>query len=72
MQDICEGCNIDSWKVGSCIDTSSFFDVDLLQKQQSSILKRMLQQQNRLLEDLEDAFEQALIDVILASLGKEK
>ena len=70
MQDICECCSFDSWKVGTCIDTSSLFDVDFLQKQQSSILKRMLQQQSQLLEDLEDAFEQAFIDVILMTLGQ--
>lgn len=70
MQDICEGCSVDSWKLGTCIDASSLYDVDFLKKQQSSILKRMMQQQSQLLEDLEDAFEQAFIDVILVNLDQ--
>jgi hypothetical protein len=72
MQDICEGCGIDSWKMGTCFDTSTLFDVGLLQNQQSSLLKRMLQQQSRLLEDLEDAIELALIDVISMHLGRAR
>ena len=72
MQEICEGCGIDSWKMGTSIDTGSLFDVDFLKNKQSLLLKRMLQQQGRLLEDLEDAIERALIDVILTHLGRSR
>jgi len=71
MQDICEGCGIDSWKMGTCI-AGSLFDVDFLKNKQSLLLKRMLQQQGRLLEDLEDAIERAFIDVILTHLGRSR
>jgi hypothetical protein len=58
--------------MGTSIDTGSLFDVDFLKNKQSLLLKRMLQQQGRLLEDLEDAIERALIDVILTHLGRSR
>jgi GTPase SAR1 family protein len=72
MQDICEVCGIDSWNMGTCIDTSSLFDADFLKNNQSLLLEQMLQQQSRQLEDMEDAIERALIDVILIHLGRAR
>ena len=76
MQDICNTCNINSWKMGTCINTSTLlnipgtttFHLNKNQHQQSSssslILQRMVQQQYRLLQDMEDGIEDAFIDLI--------
>lgn len=66
MQDICNACNINSWKMGSCINTSTLLDIPgtIFHQNKNQQLHRMVQQQYRLLQDMEDGIEAAFIDLM--------
>jgi hypothetical protein len=83
MQNVCNTCNINSWKMGTCINTSTLLDVPGTtlhqnknqQQQQSSssvLLQRMVQQQRRLLQDMEDGIESAFIDLIAMHIDQTR
>ena len=66
MQGICAEYNIDSWKIGTCMDTSKDHIVEetYSQSQTPTMLQKMMHQQRDTLMDLEDAIEGAFIDMI--------
>jgi hypothetical protein len=75
MQDMCRSCGIDSWKMGSCMDSISNANIDDIissQNQQSALLQRMLKQQNEILEMMEASTEEAFIDMIAMHLDRSK
>ena len=73
MQDICQNCGIDSWKMGTCMDSSiGTIDENYSQNQQYTMLHRMLQQQSQILEDMEDAIESAFIEMISMHLDRSR
>jgi len=71
MQDICKKWGIESWRMGTCMDASSN-TIDGNHPQQSTLLKRMIQQQKQILEDTEDAVEVAFIDLISVHLHQSR
>lgn len=85
MQDICNTCNINSWKMGTCINTSTLLGVtgtttfyqNNHQQQQSSsssslLLQRMIQEQCRLLQDIEDGIEGAFVDLLSMHIAQTR
>ena len=74
MQDICKSNHIDSWKIGTCINTNSSDDnIDgEYSKQQSKLLQRMMIQQKQILEDMEDSIEAAFVDIISMHIREQK
>jgi len=77
MDEICNTCGIDSWKMGTCIDVrEGDDDVNPLQNndvnRQFTLPNRMMQQQSRLLEDMEAAFEEAFVDMLSSQLAKSR
>ena len=73
MQEICKTYNIHSWKIGTCMDTSSStLDLPQQQNQQSQLLQRMMVQQNQILEDIEDGIEAGFIELISMHLHRSR
>jgi len=73
MQDICEKYDLDPWKMGTCMDTSSnAFDGNNLQYEPTTMLQRMMQQHKQLLRDLEDDIDAAFIDLVSSCLKKSQ
>lgn len=73
MQEICKNCGIDSWKVGTCMDTTtSGATIDGNFSPQSTLLQRMMHKQRQILEDMEDSVEAAFIDLISLCLCGSK
>ncbi|KAL7538795.1 hypothetical protein ACHAXR_012389 [Thalassiosira sp. AJA248-18] len=73
MKDVCNNCEIDSWKMGTCMDNrSSDIDEGYSQNHQSKLLQRMMEQQRQMLEDMEDAIEASFIDMISMHLGRSR
>ena len=75
MHDICRNCGIDSWKMGTCMDSISNANIDDIidsQNQQSALLQRLVKQQREILKELEDSTEEAFIDLIAMHLDRSK
>ena len=73
MQEVCKACDVDSWKMGTCMDGSrSGIDADYSHKSQSTLLHRMFEQQKQLLEDMEDAIEATFIEIISLHLNRSR
>ena len=71
MQEICHNYGISSWKISTCMDTTSSSDNEE-QIRQSKILQRMMTQQKQILEDMEDGIEASFIEIISMYLQQQR
>ncbi|KAL9185135.1 hypothetical protein ACHAXT_002912 [Thalassiosira profunda] len=71
MQTICKEYEIASWKMCTSMDTSgAIIDEGRSPNRRSTLMQRICQQQQQLLEDLEDAVEGAFVDMISSHLDR--
>ncbi|KAL7532429.1 hypothetical protein ACHAWF_004133 [Thalassiosira exigua] len=69
MDNIRDECCFESWKICTCKGRTGFsIERECLQIRQSTLLQRIIHQQELILDDTQDAVESTFVEVILASL----